>query len=48
MATVILPVSCDDHEVHAILEHSSWLGVVDVHTVVALFCSDCQVEYPAE
>lgn len=47
MATVVIPVTCDYHEVHAILEHRKE-GVLDIHEVVALYCSDCQVEYPAE
>ena len=47
MSTVMIPVTCDYHEVHAIVE-PRMEGMVKVHEVVALYCSDCQEEFPAE
>ena len=45
--TVVIPVTCDWHEVHAIIEPRQE-GALTINEVVALYCSDCQVEYPAE
>jgi hypothetical protein len=47
MSTVVIPVACDEHEVHAIIE-PRMEGRLTINEVVALFCSDCRVEYPAE
>lgn len=40
MATVIIPVACDEHAVSALVNE---FGVVD-----ALYCADCDQEFPAE
>lgn len=39
MVTVMIPVACDEHDVHT---------VIDDNKVTGLFCVDCDTEYPAE
>ena len=39
MATVVVPVACDDHAVLSLWEDSVWHG---------LYCEDCDATYPPE
>ena len=39
MATVIVPVACDDHAVFSLWEDDVWYG---------LYCENCDATYPPE
>lgn len=47
MTTIPLPITCEYHEVHAVVQPVS-KGLVTVQAVVALYCSDCNEQYAAE